>query len=371
MLRAKFHAPTRQEAHIRQGEVQTMPITVYYATNRNETGTAARPSFGPGFHAKGPHYLRFGSAVVDPPSKPGDDYKVKSVYLAPEQIPGATAKSKKTVLGSREIFEELRQKMKAQKTDLLLLIHGFASDFTTALERAAQVKQEYGTAGRPVEVAVFSWPANGEMIPEVSYYEDRTDAKASATAIARAFLKMLDYFRDIGPSKFCWQALHLVAHSMGNFTLRHALQEIIAQYPGRTLPRVFQNIFLMAADEDNDTLELGDKMARLPELAEAVHVYYASGDRALIISDTTKGNPDRLGSTGPRTLTNLPHKITLVDCRDVCETKPDISDVRHQYYRKRPEVVADVRQVLAGMSPDLIPNRTFVAEKRSYRIKSR
>ena len=348
-----------------------MSITVYYATNRSETGTAAKPSFGPGFHAKGPHYLRFGSAEVDPPAKPGGEYKVKSVYMAPEKLPGAASKSKKTVLGSREIFEELRQNMKTQKSDLLLLIHGYASDFTTALTRAAQVKQEYGTAGRPLEVAVFSWPANGEMIPEVSYYEDRTDAKASATAIARAFLKMLDYFRDLGPSQFCWQQLHMVAHSMGNYTLRFALQEIIAQYPNRTLPRVFQNIFLMAADEDNDTLELDYKMARLPELSEAVHVYYSGSDRALIISDTTKGNPDRLGSTGPRTLTNLPHKITLVDCRDVCETKPDISDVRHQYYRKRPEIVADVRQVLAGVPPDRIPNRTFVPEKRSYRIGAR
>ena len=304
-----------------------MAITVYYATNRSETGTAAKPSFGPAFHAKGPHYLRFGSADVDPPAKAGGEYKVKSVYLAPEKLPGAGSKSKKTVLGSREIFEELRQNMKTQKSDLLLLIHGFASDFTTALTRAAQIKQEYGTAGRPLEVAVFSWPANGEMIPEVSYYEDRTDAKASAIAIARAFLKMLEYFRDLGPTQFCWQQLHMVAHSMGNYTLRYALQEIIAQYPGRTLPRVFQNIFLMAADEDNDTLELDYKMARLPELSEAVHVYYSGSDRALIISDTTKGNPDRLGSTGPRTLTNLPHKITLVDCRNVDETKPEISDV--------------------------------------------
>ncbi|HEY7687290.1 MAG TPA: alpha/beta hydrolase, partial [Dongiaceae bacterium] len=253
-----------------------MPITVYYATNRNETGTAAKPSFGPNFHAKGPHYLRFGSADVDPPGKPGGDYKVKSVYLAPESLPGAASKSKKVVLGSREIFEELRKKMKSEKSDLLLLIHGFASDFATALERAAQIKQEYGTAGRPLEVAVFSWPANGEMIPEVSYYQDRDDAKASATAIARAFLKMLDYFRDIGPSQFCWQHLHMVAHSMGNYTLRYALHGIIAQYPGRILPRVFQNIFLMAADEDNDTLELDFKMARLPELAEAVQVYYSA-----------------------------------------------------------------------------------------------
>jgi len=170
-----------------------MPITVYYATNRNETGTAAKPSFGPNFHAKGPHYLRFGSADVEPPTKPSGDYKVKSVYLAPESLPGAGSKAKKSVLGSREIFDELRKNMKADKSDLLLLIHGFACEFTAALERAAQLKQDYGTAGRPLEVAVFSWPADGEMIPEVSYYQDRDDAKASATAIARAFLKMLDY----------------------------------------------------------------------------------------------------------------------------------------------------------------------------------
>jgi esterase/lipase superfamily enzyme len=343
-----------------------MAITVYYATNRNETGTDASPSFGPNFHQKGPQYLRFGSAEVEPPTAPGGDYRVVSVHLAPEQIttPGAPQ-----VLGSRQIFDELRNRMKTTSSDLILLIHGYSCDFMTALQRVAQVKQEYQQGGHPVEAAVFSWPADGEMTPWLSYYSDRDDAKASGPAIARAFLKLLDYFRDIGPDQYCWQHLHLVAHSMGNYALRYALQGIIAQYPGNTLPRVFQNIFLMAADEDNDALELDYKMARLPELAQAVQIYYSATDGALSISDETKGNPDRLGSTGPRTLTNLPHKITLVDCRKVNETKP-LTDVRHQYYRKRPEVISDVRQVLAGLSPDEIANRDYIAEKRAYRIRS-
>lgn len=348
-----------------------MTITVYYATNRNETGTAAKPDFGPNFHQKGPEYLRFGSADVAPPAKPGGDYKVTSVYLAPEQIPGVTArKGVKKVLGSREIFEELRERMKAEKSDLILLIHGYSCDFRTALARAAQIKQEYAGIGRPVEAAVFSWPADGDMTPWLSYYRDRDDAKVSGIAIARAFLKLLEYFQDIGPAQYCWQGLHLVAHSMGNYALRHTLQGIITQYAGKTLPRVFQNIFLMAADEDNDALELDFKMARLPELAEAVHIYYSPTDGALSISDRTKGNPDRLGSTGPRTLTNLPHKITLIDCRNVDETSP-LTDVRHQYYRKRPEVIADVRQVLAGIPPDKILDRDYIPEKRSYRIRAK
>jgi len=344
-----------------------MTITVYYATNRNETGTDTNPSFGPNFHQKGPEYLRFGSAEVEPPTAPGGDYRVVSVRLAPEQVvtPGGAPQ----VLGSRQIFDELRARMKAGSADLLLLIHGFSCDFTTALQRVAQLKQEYAVAGRPLEAAVFSWPADGEMIPWISYYSDRDDAKASGPAIARAFLKLLDYFRDTGPAQYCWQHLHLVAHSMGNYALRNALQAIITKYPGNTLPRVFQNIFLMAADEDNDTLELDYKMSRLPELAAALHVYYSATDQALIISDETKGNPDRLGSTGPRTLTNLPHKITLVDCRKVDETSPP-DDVRHQYYRKRPEVISDVRQVLAGLAPDEIANRDYIAEKRAYRIRS-
>ncbi len=341
-----------------------MAITVYYATKRNETGTADNPSFGPNFHQKGPQYLRFGSAEVEPPASPGGDYRVVSVHLEPEQVTGPAP-----VLGSRKIFDALRMRMAAQEADLILLIHGFACDFTTALERVAQIKQEYLVGGRSAEAAVFSWPADGEMIPWISYYRDRDDAKASGPAIARAFLKLLDYFRDIGPEQYCWQHLHLVAHSMGNYALRHALQGIISHYPGNGLPRVFQNIFLMAADEDNDTLELDYKMARLAELAAAGHVYYSATDEVLSISDETKGNPDRLGSTGPRTLTNLPHKITLVDCRKVNETTP-LTDVRHQYYRKRPEVIADVRQVLAGLPPDEIANRDYIPEKRAYRIRA-
>jgi esterase/lipase superfamily enzyme len=211
-----------------------MTITVYYATNRNEAGTAAKPDFGPNLHQKGPEYLRFGSAEVAPPAKAGGDYKVTSVYLAPEQIPGVTSKkSSKEILGSRRIFEELREKMKAEKSDLILSIHGYSSGFRTALERAAQVKQEYAGIGRPVEVGVFSWPADGDMTPWISYYRDRDDAKASGIAIARAFLKLLEYFAELDKSQFCWQRLHLVAHSMGNYALRYALQSIISKYPGK------------------------------------------------------------------------------------------------------------------------------------------
>jgi hypothetical protein len=151
----------------------------------------------------------------------------------------------------------------------------------------------------------------------------------------------------------CQARLNLLAHSMGNYVLRNAVQAIISEFGGKRLPRAFTHIFLMAADmaadEDDDALNDTDKLARLPEMAEAVHVYFAANDRALSISDITKGNPDRLGSAGPHTLTNLPQKITLIDCDQVCETT--LLDANHQYYRKRPEVLADICAVLDGTRP--------------------
>ncbi len=169
-------------------------------------------------------------------------------------------------------------------------------------------------------------------------------------------------------NEYCFQDMHLVAHSMGNYALRHTLQSMLTQYTGKVLPRVFKNIFLMAADEDNDTFEFDHKMTRLPELAEALHVYYSASDGALRISDFTKGNPDRLGSTGSRKLSDLPHKVVLIDCNDVNQTLP-LTEVAHQYYRKRPEVIEDIRQVLNGVPSDKITGRDFVAEKRAYRIR--
>jgi esterase/lipase superfamily enzyme len=85
-----------------------------------------------------------------------------------------------------------------------------------------------------------------------------------------------------------------------------------------------------------------------------------------VISDVTKMNPDRLGFTGPRTLTNLPQKVTLIDCVNVCSST--LFEVNHQYYRQRPEVIADVQAVLGGAPPDAIANRLFVPDKRAFRI---
>ena len=105
---------------------------------------------------------------------------------------------------------------------------------------------------------------------------------------------------------------------------------------------------------------------RVPRLAQQVTVYFNSSDRALVISDTTKGNPDRLGSDGPRLIDLIPKKIVLVDCVKVAKDADVV--VGHSYYINSPAMAADLSAVLAGRDAETIPNRKFITAKRVWRI---
>ena len=104
-------------------------------------------------------------------------------------------------------------------------------------------------------------------------------------------------------------------------------------------------------------------------------MYFSEDDRALMISDFTKFNPDRLGATRPRRRDLIDRKVSLVDCCLV--DKPDrtsevagkTSDLSvHQYYRLRKEVTRDVHQVLGGLKPRDIEGRRYLEDDRSFQI---
>ena len=123
----------------------------------------------------------------------------------------------------------------------------------------------------------------------------------------------------------------------------------------------------MAADEDEDALQDQLKLGLLPRLGNAVHIYHSKDDLALVISDITKLNPDRLGHNGPVEMNRTDEKVVAIDCRHVDRT--EIAHANHQYYHLRMEVIADVRAVLAGQRPEEMRDRTQLAHPRRYLIK--
>jgi esterase/lipase superfamily enzyme len=338
-------------------------VKIYFGTNRKPNRKTAPDDFGRGFSEAGLANLRFGMAEVT-----GEDLDRYDLHLAPETLRRDDAHkirdAEGSILGSLEVFGRVRRKMVAHGRDTVVFIHGYNVSFKEALTAAARLKRNFSTdAGGPgVNVVLFSWPSDGSMMPFIAYANDRQDAAASGPAFARGLLKLTDFLRESTADEACDQRIHLVAHSMGNYVLRHTVQEIVAQSSGRPV-RIFDQILLMAADEDDDAFEHDFKLKPLPRLAKRVNVYFNNNDRAMAISDKTKGNPDRLGDDGPRVPRAIPGKVTLIDCTPVVK-----GILEHSYYLNTPAVIADMRHVLVDTPPDRIPVRKYVQETNRYRL---
>ncbi len=367
-------------------------MRVYFATNRNVVKeTAKTVTFGPRFNADGPQFFRVGIAEVEQvKADPTHDqaWKVKASCLYSEK-----GRKGQVVRASQGLFDDLRERLKREDQDILVFLHGYASDFEDSVVRAAALQHLYSHGASPEEpdplVFVFSWPSNGKVFSAVEYFSDRDDAQASGLAMARALVALIDFMTGLAeqdrakivaarlegrvptPDELarCGQQLHLLAHSMGNWALRHAVLSLERLVGQRPLPRLFKNAFLMAADEDADALETEAKLGLLPELAQAVHIYHSADDKALQISDTTKFNPDRLGADGPADIDSLPARVFTVDCSRVDSTLPEHGS--HQYYRIRREVIDDVKAVIAGTPLDQLPGRKPVRPGRSWRLEAK
>jgi esterase/lipase superfamily enzyme len=348
-------------------------VEIYFVTNRNYIPGNEKVLFGAHFNPDGVAALRFGKAVFDVEGG-------KAAHISTEVYPDAKVMPGQTTVppsGSGQFLEDLRTQMLADR-DTLVFIHGFNVSFVAGLEAGALLAASLPSKEN---IVVFSWPSDGEAIPYMSYYSDREDARASGPALARAYLKLFDFVKDLREAELqrreksgeysaepglCERKIHILAHSMGNYVLRHGIQAICVKDSNRMV-RMFDQVVMAAADEDDDTFELDYKLRVLPSMARRITVYHNRHDRALIISDKTKANPDRLGSEGPRMLDLLPKKVVIVDCGLVAaEADPR---VQHSYYIHCPQVAADMSAVLADVDDANIRQRKTIREGRAYQIE--
>jgi len=339
-------------------------MRIYFATNRDPNDSNNPTDFGSHFSPNGLTDLRFGWADVS-----GSDLDQYVLSVAPESMDVGLANAKINdlsgqVLGSKTVFEAARQEMITQKQDCVISIHGFNCTFRETIQQTAQIKQFYGEL--PMTYFLFTWPSDGSMLPFKAYASDRDDARASGVALGRGLQKLANFLRGARPEDYCGQNVHLFAHSMGNYALRWALQEIKGS-SGGNLRRLLEQIVLFAADEDDDAFEFAYKFQSLPDMARRVTVYHNPGDKALVLSDFTKGNPDRLGAGGPRNSRALPDKVSVVNCEPVVSFKEDPTG--HEYYRVNRTVKQDVVAVLKGTEPQDIKTRKYQPDTRSYRLK--
>lgn len=306
-----------------------MITTISFVTNRNYAGK----KFGTTF-PKIPGDLRVGTASVD------DQGNVSDLVVFPDN-------PKK---GSMALFDQLRGDMKSCGRDTVIYIHGFNNDFDDSIQEGAELAR---VLGYKYNVVVFSWPSNGKTL---GYYPDRHDAEMSGLGFARGLLKFKEFISQLSKEDACERKMHLIAHSMGNYVLRHALQKMKQIEGYASTPRLFDQVVLAAADEDNDALTLEYKLGNLSNLCSRLNVYFNNGDVALAVSDKVKGNPDRLGHDGPDKPWDVSQKTVLID---VSQRVHGGIDMQHAYIRKEPAVIDDLAQILAGK-----PSENFGARRQ-------
>jgi esterase/lipase superfamily enzyme len=346
--------------------------TIHFATNRNLL--PGRAGFGHSFNTTHPHELRFGEVSVpftfDREANGTDqadalaarlDKGAGKVTVYPENLD-----VRPPVRGSARLFEQLKASMDAG-ADTLVYVHGFNVTFAAAIayglvlqERLrAELRAKGGyddPAASELRVVCFTWPSDGAV---KKYLSDRDDAAASGLAFSRGFQRMHEFLQTIPRRKICGSDIHLLCHSMGNFVLENTVWHLRTAVG--SLPRVFTEVVLAAADVDSDALERENKLGRLHELGHRVTVYFNRGDLALTTSDTVKGNPDRLGQTGPKHPLDVPTGTVNVDCSDVVG-----GVMEHSYYMD--EAFADLAATLRGTREDLVPGRAYVPSANAYRL---
>lgn len=350
---------------------------LYFATNRNHVihkdskGTQFRPdAYGPSFSSSGYENLRFGKLSIQASQAEVTKHVEKSLkgigrgdgiglagYLGScaqfAKIRAYRENDKgpndaRTTLGSKAMFEELKTEMDSGK-DVLVYIHGFNVSWHDAVGAALALQTILNAKkDKPVVVVLFSWPSDGKMIPFASYRSDRADAEASGKPVARGLLKMRDFLIELGSNKrnLCHRDIHLLCHSMGNYVLQNALHAMRQFNPGKPLPRLFEQVFLCAADVDDSSLEPGEPLSSAHQICRGLSIYHNAGDNALVVSDYTKGQPERLGGNGAARPNQLHNKIHQVDCQPLVHGL-----VEHSYYLNG-KVAEDIRLSIEGQQPD-------------------
>ena len=116
--------------------------------------------------------------------------------------------------------------------------------------------------------------------------------------------------------------------------------------PGTSLPRIFEHVFLCAPDVDDTALESGQPLERISQIARNVTIYHNRGDVAMVISDYTKGQPERLGGAGAAHPILLHNKVHQVDCTPIVH-----GFVEHSYYLVG-NVLKDIRLSIDGINQE-------------------
>jgi esterase/lipase superfamily enzyme len=296
-------------------------VTVFYATDRDRT-RASPVSYGSGRNAAG--QLQLGTTTVRIPR----DHRIGVVERPTIWTLWREDADRHFVIEgirelSRDVFYAQMRATIARSTgrQAFVFVHGFNVTFESAVYRTAQMAYDLSFDGAPI---LYSWPSEGALL---KYAADLNNNDWTVEHL-RTFLDELS-------AQSGARTVHLIAHSMGNRALLHALAGLAGR--GAPGPR-FNQLALTAPDIDAD--EFRQLSAAIRPLITRATLYASSNDLALLASSAYQGY-QRAGDTRP--------SVVVVDEIDTVDVSAvDSNLIGHFYYGDNRSVISDLFYVLQG-----------------------
>lgn len=220
----------------------------------------------------------------------------------------------------------------ADSRDVLVFIHGFNVTFAGAVRQTARIAYDLKFPGRTL---LYSWPSKGKG-GLLDYTADEATIEWS-TRYFKEFLRMV--LTEIGAG-----TVHLIAHSMGNRALAHALEH----FDTSTLPpgaATLRQIIFAAPDIDRDVFM--QIATAFYNRSEYFTLYASDKDIALKCSKYIHQRL-RAGEVG-----GMPVIISDIDTIDASNTNTSLFGLGHSYYADKRSILSDIYELLMdGTSPN-------------------
>jgi len=322
----------------------TLPIDVYYATNRRA------------LESKDPCSEGFSIDKSDKPQAEVISYGICRVNVPKIHATGEISFSNDYTDDSDRYFKILSHKQlnfdsfqsqtgKSRTKEILVFVHGFNVSFQDAVLRASQLAYDLKFQG---SVILFSWPAgaNNGILSAPLIAQTYSHNKENAALSVSAAVDFFDLLSRIDLKTYVY------VHSMGHQVVIPALVEL-AQNTDISL--LVHELILNAPDFD--LKEFVKLSPALLKLAKHITIYCSYNDNALLASQRFNGGA-RIGGC---------ELIPGMDVINVSEIDEPILGLGlgHSYYSSR-AVLTDVAQLIIGVEAE---NRLFVRKSGGKKIK--
>ncbi len=228
--------------------------------------------------------------------------------------------------------------------DVLIYIHGFNIDLPLLLKRHRLIRKGLEALGYKGAVVSFDWPCADSAL---NYLEDRTDAKLTAIRLVTDAVAPFTRFQQ----QDCEISTHVLAHSMGAFVLREALDDADDRRAMVTTGWSLSQVMLCGADVSADSMGPSAVSSSLYRHCVRLTNYSNPFDAVLSISNVKRvGVSPRVGRIGlPAT---APAKAVNVDVGlyydEHRERFADVVNSDHAFYFSSPTFLKDVYLTLLG-----------------------